>query len=221
MYSFLTETNFAILAKHLNCCTFFTAKFVLCEDANGWRKPSNIIHKLELNWVKLNELYIHWFDVKIIMLPFPKIRAWLPKVHIFWCYSNHINIIMVRKSGWPIANKLTFDHDLGQVEWMSEKIIKAFEDQRNNPFQFKPLQQCHNLAELQRLPDPKVSGLPALSSILPNSNLSLSHTHTHTHTYSLSLSLSLSRSFYSSIYLSIYLSSLNIFFFFSYCISPT
>ena len=43
-----------------------------------------------------------------------------------------------------------------QVEWMSEKIIKAFEDQRNNPFQFKYLQLCHSLAELQRLPDPKV-----------------------------------------------------------------
>ena len=40
---------------------------------------------------------------------------------------------------------------------MSEKIIKAFEDHRNNPFQFKHLVLCHSLAELQHVPSPKVS----------------------------------------------------------------
>ena len=43
-----------------------------------------------------------------------------------------------------------------QVEWMSDKIMRAFEDRRNNPFQFKHLQLCHSLAELAKVPDPKV-----------------------------------------------------------------
>lgn len=43
-----------------------------------------------------------------------------------------------------------------QVEWMSDKIMKAFEDQRNNPFQFRQIQLCHSMAELSRVPDPKV-----------------------------------------------------------------
>ncbi|KAK2191744.1 hypothetical protein NP493_46g01093 [Ridgeia piscesae] len=43
-----------------------------------------------------------------------------------------------------------------QVEWMSDKIMRSFEDRRNNPFQFKHLQLCHSLAELARVPEPKV-----------------------------------------------------------------
>ena len=44
-----------------------------------------------------------------------------------------------------------------QVEWMSDKIMRAFEDNRNNPFQFKHVKLCHNLGELARVPEPKVS----------------------------------------------------------------
>ena len=51
-----------------------------------------------------------------------------------------------------------------QVEWMSEKIIKAFEDQRNNPFQFKHLVLCHSLTELQNVPSPKVGPTLFLST---------------------------------------------------------
>ncbi len=40
---------------------------------------------------------------------------------------------------------------------MSDKIMRAFEDQRNNPFQFKHVHQCHSLAELSKVPEPKVS----------------------------------------------------------------
>ncbi|KAK7488677.1 hypothetical protein BaRGS_00020130, partial [Batillaria attramentaria] len=43
-----------------------------------------------------------------------------------------------------------------QVEWMSDKIMRAFEDNRNNPFQFKHVKLCHNLAELARVQEPKV-----------------------------------------------------------------
>jgi len=40
---------------------------------------------------------------------------------------------------------------------MSEKIMRAFEEQRTNPFQFKYVQLCHSLADLQSVPDPKVA----------------------------------------------------------------
>ena len=40
---------------------------------------------------------------------------------------------------------------------MSDKIMRAFEDRRSNPFQFKHLQLCHSLAELSQVPEPKAS----------------------------------------------------------------
>uniref|UniRef100_A0A8C5CNP8 Cleavage and polyadenylation specificity factor subunit 2 n=1 Tax=Gadus morhua TaxID=8049 RepID=A0A8C5CNP8_GADMO len=43
-----------------------------------------------------------------------------------------------------------------QVEWMSDKLMRCFEDQRNNPFQFRHLSLCHSLADLARVPSPKV-----------------------------------------------------------------
>lgn len=43
-----------------------------------------------------------------------------------------------------------------QVEWMSDKIMRAFEDNRSNPFHFKHLKLCHNLSELAKIPEPKV-----------------------------------------------------------------
>nr|CAI5856676.1 unnamed protein product [Callosobruchus analis] len=43
-----------------------------------------------------------------------------------------------------------------QIEWMSDKLMKSFEGARNNPFQFKHLQLCHSLSELNKVPSPKV-----------------------------------------------------------------
>lgn len=43
-----------------------------------------------------------------------------------------------------------------QIEWMSEKLTKAFDSLRTNPFSFKHLKFCHNLTDLSRLPSPKV-----------------------------------------------------------------
>ncbi|EDO46395.1 predicted protein [Nematostella vectensis] len=43
-----------------------------------------------------------------------------------------------------------------QVEWMSDKIMKAFEIGRNNPYQFRYCHLCHSLADLARVPEPKV-----------------------------------------------------------------
>ncbi|CAB1339891.1 unnamed protein product [Coregonus sp. 'balchen'] len=49
----------------------------------------------------------------------------------------------------------TKDAGLG-VEWMSDKLMRCFEDKRNNPFQFRHLSLCHSLADLARVPSPKV-----------------------------------------------------------------
>lgn len=52
---------------------------------------------------------------------------------------------------------IDFDpHGLSQVEWMSDKLMRCFEDKRNNPFQFRHLSLCHSLADLSRVPSPKV-----------------------------------------------------------------
>ena len=44
-------------------------------------------------------------------------------------------------------NSLSGDQEFGwlyQVEWMSDKIMRAFEDNRNNPFQFKHVKLCRS-----------------------------------------------------------------------------
>ncbi|KMR04774.1 putative cleavage and polyadenylation specificity factor subunit 2-like protein [Lasius niger] len=43
-----------------------------------------------------------------------------------------------------------------QIEWMSDKLMRSFEGARNNPFQFKHLQLCHSMVELNQVPSPKV-----------------------------------------------------------------
>lgn len=43
-----------------------------------------------------------------------------------------------------------------QIEWMSDKLMRSFEGARNNPFQFKHLNLCHSLQELNKVPSPKV-----------------------------------------------------------------
>lgn len=39
---------------------------------------------------------------------------------------------------------------------MSDKLMRCFEDKRNNPFQFRHLSLCHSLSDLARVPSPKV-----------------------------------------------------------------
>jgi len=43
-----------------------------------------------------------------------------------------------------------------QIEWMSEKLMRSFEGQRNNPFNFKHLKVCHSMSEVNKVPSPKV-----------------------------------------------------------------
>ncbi|GAU88227.1 hypothetical protein RvY_00967 [Ramazzottius varieornatus] len=43
-----------------------------------------------------------------------------------------------------------------QIEWMSDKLMKNFEDQRQNPFAFHHVQLCHTQNELRKVRSPKV-----------------------------------------------------------------
>ncbi|XP_055338680.1 cleavage and polyadenylation specificity factor subunit 2-like [Paramacrobiotus metropolitanus] len=43
-----------------------------------------------------------------------------------------------------------------QVEWMSDKLVRGFEDNRQNPFAFTNVQLCHSQSELKKVKSPKV-----------------------------------------------------------------
>ncbi|XP_028176393.1 probable cleavage and polyadenylation specificity factor subunit 2, partial [Ostrinia furnacalis] len=43
-----------------------------------------------------------------------------------------------------------------QIEWMSDKLTRAFEGARSNPFALRHLQLCHSVGEVTRTPGPKV-----------------------------------------------------------------
>ncbi|XP_048486095.1 probable cleavage and polyadenylation specificity factor subunit 2 [Plutella xylostella] len=43
-----------------------------------------------------------------------------------------------------------------QIEWMSNKMTRAFEGARSNPFALRHVQLCHSAAEVHRTPGPKV-----------------------------------------------------------------
>lgn len=49
-----------------------------------------------------------------------------------------------------------FDFSKSLVEWMSEKIMRTFEDQRSNPFHLRHLQLCHTIDQLDCVSNPKV-----------------------------------------------------------------
>merc|ERR1711971_1099561 len=43
-----------------------------------------------------------------------------------------------------------------QIDWMSEKLMNMFREKRSNPFQFRHLKLCHSMAEVNKVPAPKV-----------------------------------------------------------------
>ena len=43
-----------------------------------------------------------------------------------------------------------------QVEWMSDKIVRQFEETRANPFHLRYVKLCHDLNELDKIRAPKV-----------------------------------------------------------------
>jgi len=49
--------------------------------------------------------------------------------------------------------------------------MRTFEGARNNPFQFKHLQLCHSIAELSRVPSPKVYWSQMQWMLLPTQHM--------------------------------------------------
>ena len=43
-----------------------------------------------------------------------------------------------------------------QIEWMSDKLMRSFEGNRNNPFTLKYVKLCHSMKEVEKVPSPKV-----------------------------------------------------------------
>ena len=48
------------------------------------------------------------------------------------------------------------DYAKVQIEWMSENLMKQMGDKKANPFQFKYLKLCTSMAEVNKVPSPKV-----------------------------------------------------------------
>lgn len=63
-----------------------------------------------------------------------------------------------------------------QIEWMSDKLMRSFEGARNNPFQFKHLQLCHSMVELNQVPSPKVRESKHLYNLYVYMYTCISHT---------------------------------------------
>ena len=53
-----------------------------------------------------------------------------------------------------------------QIEWMSEKMSKQMGDRKANPFQFRHLKLCHSMAEVNKVPAPKVVIIILLADLL-------------------------------------------------------
>ena len=56
-----------------------------------------------------------------------------------------------------------FDFTKSLVEWMSERILRSFEEQRCNPFHLRHLQLCHTLDQLDCVSNPKVRYISLLN----------------------------------------------------------
>lgn len=48
------------------------------------------------------------------------------------------------------------DFAKSMVEWMNDKIVRSFEEVRNNPFQFAKIVLCKSIEELDNVPNPKL-----------------------------------------------------------------
>lgn len=61
--------------------------------------------------------------------------------------------------GLAMLNHVTYnvvDFARSMIEWMSDKVMRTFEDQRSNPFHFRHMQLCHSLEQLDAVSEPKV-----------------------------------------------------------------
>jgi len=60
---------------------------------------------------------------------------------------------LIRLSNYSVAllNNVSYntvEFAKSQLEWMSDAVMKSFDNSRENPFAFKYVNLCHNLEEL-------------------------------------------------------------------------
>ena len=72
---------------------------------------------------------------------------------ILYIYIYFPLLILVRLSNYSVAllNNVSYntvEFAKSQLEWMSDTVMKTFDNSRENPFAFKYVNLCHNLEEL-------------------------------------------------------------------------
>ncbi|MGH0151590.1 UNVERIFIED_CONTAM: hypothetical protein FKN15_031747 [Acipenser sinensis] len=99
---------------------------------------------------------------KVVLASQPDLESGFSReLFIQWCQDQKNSIILTYRTSPGTLGRYLIDNpgeriiDL-EVEWMSDKLMRCFEDKRNNPFQFRHLSLCHSLSDLARVPSPKV-----------------------------------------------------------------
>jgi len=64
---------------------------------------------------------------------------------------GNVNLVLVSN-----VSQSTRDVAKGMIEWMSDKVIQPFMQNRQNPFEFRHVRLCQTVSEVNRVSDPKV-----------------------------------------------------------------
>lgn len=71
----------------------------------------------------------------------------------YWTYHRLSNYTVALLNN---VSYNTVEFAKSQLEWMSDTVMKSFDNSRENPFAFKYVTLCHSLEELDALPQPMV-----------------------------------------------------------------
>eukprot|EP00026_Physarum_polycephalum_P004310 Phypoly_transcript_04328.p1 GENE.Phypoly_transcript_04328~~Phypoly_transcript_04328.p1 ORF type:complete len:736 (+),score=97.57 Phypoly_transcript_04328:38-2209(+) len=71
----------------------------------------------------------------------------------YWTYNRLSNYSVALLNN---VSYNTVEFAKSQLEWMSDTVMKSFDNSRENPFAFKYVNLCHTLEELDNLPKPIV-----------------------------------------------------------------
>lgn len=143
--------------RHLNGCTFekLTRPSMLITDCNNInyiperrKKRDGQLFSYIVETLRTGGNVLIGTDTagRILELSHMLDQFWRsePSLHVY-------SIVLLNSFSY---NVIEFAKSL--VEWMSDKLMRTFEGQRNNPFAFKHIQLCHNINELNRIREPYV-----------------------------------------------------------------
>ena len=114
-----------------------------------------------------------------LLLVIDRIRINMFKKQNFFCFKEQL--WRNEQSGlfaYSLAMLNNFSYQViefarSQVEWMSDKIVRQFEESRANPFNLRYLKLCHDLNELEKVRAPKVKILSSIPFCLIEKNIFL------------------------------------------------